>query len=86
MTVPFFVFDGFAAVAPSVIGRASIDGLLTTIVSFATDSTDNPIWFRLWVDTGGLVYRAEMRAQNHVMDLRYFDLDSPLSITPPARS
>lgn len=81
--VPYFVFDGFEAVAPRMIGTADLDGTRTTILSFATPDPETPIWFRLWADPSGLVLRGEMRAQNHVMSLKYFDFDAPLRIDPP---
>ncbi|MGH2403869.1 MAG: hypothetical protein ACRDGN_05315, partial [bacterium] len=81
--VPFFAFDGFSPVAPRMIGEASIGRVATRIVSFATSDEESPIWFRLWMDPGGLVLRGEMRARNHVMSLRYFDFDAAFTIDPP---
>jgi hypothetical protein len=44
---------------------------------------DLPVWFRLWIDSGGLVHRAEMRAPGHFMDHRYYGFDAPIAIRPP---
>lgn len=38
------------------------------------------IWFRLWIDDEGLVRRAEVRAQGHVMDHTYSEFNSPIEI------
>ena len=58
-------------------------GGTTGLVAFFGDSGGTPVWFRLWVDQGGLVRQAQMRAQGHFMDHRYYDFDAPIRITPP---
>jgi hypothetical protein len=40
-------------------------------------------WFRVWGDADGLARRAEMRAQGHFMDDRYYDFDALFTIEPP---
>jgi hypothetical protein len=81
--VPSLIWDYFLPpVAPRVIGAERVDGIRTEVVAFAGTGS-LPIWFRLWVDDEGLVRRAEMRAQGHFMDHRYFDFDAPIDIEPP---
>lgn len=68
-----------------MIGKARINGIDTTEVSFLGGREQGtPVWFRLWIDDRGLVRRAEMRAQGHFMDHRYYDFDAPVTIKPPA--
>jgi len=60
---------------PKIVGKATVDGVPTTIVAFAACGKQGlAIWFRLWVDGRGLVRQAHMRAIGHFMDHRYFDL------------
>jgi hypothetical protein len=66
-----------------VLGSARVEGVSTTIVAFFGDSGGLPVWFKLWIDARGLVHRAEMRAQGHFMDHRYYDFDAPIQIVPP---
>jgi copper transport protein len=81
--VPSFIWDYFVPpVAPRIIGAERVDGADTEVVAFA-GSGSLPIWFMLWVDEQGLVRRAEMRAQGHFMDHRYYDFDAPIRIVPP---
>lgn len=83
-TVPQFIWDfGGDPVAARVLGQQRVGGIPTTVLSFLGGSGGTPIWFRLWVDGKGLVRRAEMRAQGHFMDHRYFDFDAPFTIEPP---
>ncbi|MGH2660434.1 MAG: copper resistance protein CopC [Actinomycetota bacterium] len=83
LRVPSFIWDFFMpAVAPRIIGSDTVDGVRTQVVSFSGTGS-LPIWFRLWVDDQGLVHRAEMRAQGHFMDHRYFAFDAPIDIEPP---
>ncbi|MDP8957428.1 MAG: copper resistance protein CopC/CopD [Actinomycetota bacterium] len=82
--VPSFTWDFFRPfVAPRVVGRADVRGASAQIVSFFGRSGSVPVWFRLWVTERHLVPRAEMRAQGHFMDHRYFDFDKRARITPP---
>src|SRR5437879_689175 len=60
-------------VDPRIVGTAHVDGVDTTILSFFGPLSSAAYWFRLWVDPTGLVRRAEMRAQGHFMNQRYFD-------------
>ncbi|HEX2032513.1 MAG TPA: copper resistance protein CopC [Actinomycetota bacterium] len=83
-TVPRFIWDVQGEpVATKILGRDGVDGTPATVLSFLAGRGTTPIWFRLWVDAEGLVHRAEMRAQGHFMDHRYFAFDAPLSIEPP---
>jgi hypothetical protein len=82
--VPTFVWDSFMpAVAPQIVGAERVEGVRTEVVAFAGTGA-LPIWFRLWVDGAGLVRKAEMRAQGHFMDHRYFAFDAPIEIEPPS--
>ncbi|MGH2651819.1 MAG: copper resistance D family protein, partial [Actinomycetota bacterium] len=61
--VPTYIWDSFRPYRDvRILGRASLDGVRTTEIAFAGGSSDLPVWFRLWVDGGGLVQKAEMRA------------------------
>jgi copper transport protein len=81
-----FIWDYFLpAVAPRTIGSDEVGGVRARLLSFS-GSGSIPIWFRLWVDDQGLVRKAEMRAQGHFMDHRYFAFDAPLEIEPPVRA
>jgi copper transport protein len=82
--VPSFTWDFFAPfVAPRLVGTEEIDGIPTQVVTFFGGREGLPVWFRLWVDREGLVPRAEMRAQGHFMDHRYFAFDQPVQIEAP---
>jgi len=83
---PSYVWDYFAPlVAPRIIGSQPVGGHPTRIVAFFGRSDQVPVWFRLWVDQGGLVRRAQMLAQGHFMDHDYHGFDAPSAIRPPAR-
>jgi len=82
--VPSFIWDFFRPfVDARILGRAVVEGVPARIVAFFGDNGGTPVWFRLWVDQGGLVRQAQMRAQGHFMDHRYYDFDAPIRITPP---
>lgn len=83
---PAYVWDYFTPpVAPKVIGSQPIGGHPTRIVAFFGRSGQVPVWFRLWVDQGGLVRRGQMLAQGHFMDHAYHGFDAPTTIQPPPR-
>lgn len=82
--VPTFIWDFFRPfIDARIVGRAVAEGVPTRIVSFFGDTGGTPVWFRLWIDRDGLVRRAEMRAQGHFMDHRYYDFDAPIRIGRP---
>ena len=82
--VPTYIWDSFRPYQDvRILGRATLGGVRTTEIAFAGGTSDLPVWFRLWVDTRGLVHRAEMRAPGHFMDHRYYDYDAPITIEPP---
>jgi copper transport protein len=82
--VPSFIWDYFRPfVAPTMIGTSQVDGRLSRVISFFGRQGPTPVWFRLWIDAGGLVRKAQMRAQGHFMDHHYFDFDKPITIRPP---
>ncbi|HYT80361.1 MAG TPA: copper resistance protein CopC [Actinomycetota bacterium] len=82
--VPTYIWDSFRPYQDvRILGRANLGGVRTTEIAFAGGTSDLPVWFRLWVDTRGLVHRAEMRAPGHFMDHRYYDFDAPITIEPP---
>jgi copper transport protein len=85
LEVPRFIWDfGRSPSTARIMAREEVAGVSTTVMSFFARSGAIPIWFRLWVDEEGLVRRAEMRAQGHFMDHRYFAFDAPFQVDPPA--
>ncbi len=84
-SVPSFIWD----YVPSqlldfrVVGEDRLDGRPTRILSFFGPELTAPIWFRLWVGSDGIVLRAQMRAQGHFMDQRYYGFNAPAQIEPP---
>ena len=86
-TVPTFVWDSFRPfVDARVIGQREVDGVPTDVVAFFGGDEGLPIWFRLWIDSTGLVHRAEMLAQGHFMSHRYFAFETAIDIQPPANA
>ena len=84
LDVPTFVWDGFAPPGSVFrVGTELIDGTRADVLASFGSSAGAPAWFRLWVSPGGWVLRAEMRAQGHFMDQRYFAFDALLSIEAP---
>ena len=84
-TVPTFTWDYFRPVIDArIVGRSSVDGVQTTVVSFFGDSNGTPVWFRQWIDGTGLVRRAEMHAQGHDMQDVYSAFDTAPAIVPPS--
>ncbi len=85
--VPGFEWDprasGADAQSARIVGQATVDGVETRELAFFDGTPQTPAWYQLWVDGGGLVRRAEMRAQGHFMTHRYFDFDAPLTVEPP---
>jgi hypothetical protein len=82
--VPAYIWESFAPfVDARVIGEGRIDGVPTEIVAFFGGDAQLPAWFRLWIDEQGIVRKAEMRAQGHFMDHRYFSFDADLEIRAP---
>lgn len=70
------------AVAVRIVGSESVDAVPSSIVTFLRP--DVPAWFRIWVGrSDGIVRRAEMRAEGHIMDHAYADLNGPISVQPP---
>jgi len=85
--VPSYIWDYFKPYRDvRIIGSETVEGVPTTEIAFAGGQQDLPVWFKLWVDTQGLVHRAEMRAPGHFMDHRYYDFDTPITISPPTNS
>jgi copper transport protein len=81
-----FVWDDVPdrIIDPRIVGEARVDGVATSVLSFYGPLSSAAYWFRLWVDSTGLVRRVEMRAQGHFMNQRYFAFDAPIEIDPPA--
>ena len=70
------------AAAARVLGTDTVDGVLTDVIAFVRP--DIPAWFRVWVrHSDGVVLRQEMRAEGHLMDQTYGDLNGPISVSPP---
>jgi hypothetical protein len=68
--------------AARLVGTDTIDGVDARVIAFVRP--DIPAWFRLWVRASdGAVLRQEMRAEGHIMDQDYKDLDGPISVTLP---
>ena len=66
---PQYIWDAFTPyVGVHVLGNQSVDGVATTVVGFFGGDASTPVWFRLWIDAGGVVHRAEMRAPGHFME------------------
>jgi hypothetical protein len=70
------------AVAARLVGTDMVDGVATQIVTFVRP--DVPAWFRVWVrQSDGIVVREDMRAEGHLMDHTFANLNGPISIQPP---
>jgi copper transport protein len=68
--------------AARTLGQDTVDGVPAQVIAFVR--TDVPAWFRVWVRASdGVVLRQEMRAEGHLMDQAYTDLNAPLIITAP---
>jgi putative copper export protein len=68
--------------APRLLGSESVDGVPTQVIAFVRP--DVPAWFRIWVGASdGLVRREEMRAEGHLMDHVYSNLNGPITVTAP---
>ena len=82
--VPSFIWDYFKPfIAPRIVGTLMVDGQKTQTLAFFGQSGSTDVWFRLWVDSQGLVRRAHMGADGHFMDDHYYDFDASISIQPP---
>jgi len=85
ITEPQYVWDSFTPyLGIHVLGSQSLDGVAATIVGFFGGDAGTPIWFRLWIDPGGLVRRGEMRAPGHFMDQTFSAFNAAPAITAPA--
>ena len=71
------------ATAVRILGTDTVDGVPSEIIGFVRP--DIPAWFRVWVGTSdGLVRRADMRADGHIMNQTYAQLNGPVTVqTPP---
>ena len=71
------------AAAVRILGADTVDGVPSTIIGFVRP--DIPAWFRVWVGTSdGLLRRADMRAEGHLMNQTYAQLNGPIKVqTPP---
>lgn len=83
--VPLLAWEGFEPLTVKEVGRETLDGIETRIISYFTGDQRAPIWFRLWIGPDGLVRRMEMRAEAHFMDHRFSGFDAPLTIEAPER-
>ena len=71
-----------AMAAPRLFGEDTVDGTTAQVIAFVRP--DVPAWFRLWVrESDGVVLRQEMRAEGHIMDQAYRDLNGPITVKPP---
>ncbi len=70
------------AAAARIIGTASVDGVPAQILAFVRP--DVPAWFRVWVsESDGVVLREEMRAEGHIMDHAFAELNGPITVQAP---
>ena len=70
------------AVAARIVGTDTVDGVPTQILTFLRP--DVPAWFRVWVNqSDGIIRREEMRAEGHIMDHTFADLNGPINVEPP---
>ena len=70
------------AVAARLVGTETINGVPSQVIAFVRP--DVPAWFRVWVSqSDGIVLREEMRAEGHIMDHTFADLNGPMTIEPP---
>jgi hypothetical protein len=80
---PYFRDVWEPATAPRIVGTGEVDGVPARIVAFVRP--DLPAWFRIWVGiSDGRVRREEMRAESHLMDHTYFNLNSAAPVRPPS--
>jgi len=79
----FFAMLAAVGTATGCTLDADGSGSLNVRSVFAQDRTTAEFRWDGPVAPGGAVLRAEMRAQGHFMDQRYFALDAPVSIRPP---
>lgn len=71
--------------AVRVIGHDQLDGQSMTVLSFLRP--DLPAWFRLWVgDDDGLVHQERMRAEGHLMDHRFSQLNTAPAVVAPRQT
>jgi copper transport protein len=83
-SVPTYIWDSFRPYKDvKILGHTARSGVPTTELAFHGGGPDLPVWFRLWIDGGGMVHRAEMRAPGHFMDHTYYDFDAPITIKAP---
>ena len=70
------------AAAARIIGSETVDGVPSQIITFVRP--DVPAWFRVWVSqSNGIIQREEMRAEGHIMDHTFADLNGPISVQAP---
>jgi copper transport protein len=87
LKVPSFIWDYFVPLIDvRSLGAQRVDGVRTHVLAFYGSSGGTPVWFRVWIDSRGLIHEAHMRAVGHFMDHRYFDFDGVIHITSPAQS
>jgi len=79
---PYFRDVWEPAAAPRIIGTDVVEGVPSRIIAFVRP--DLPAWFRIWVGIAdGLVRREEMRAERHLMDHTYVNLNRAPAVHPP---
>ena len=68
--------------AVRLLGQETVDGVPCEVIGFLRP--DIPAWFRVWVGVSdGLVRREVMRAEGHLMNHTYVDLNGPISVQQP---
>lgn len=82
--VPSFVWDYFEPLVDAhIVGHEDLHGVRTTVVSAFGMRAGTALWFRFWIDGGGLVHQLYMDATGHFMVDRYVSYNTSTSINPP---
>ena len=84
LRAPAFPWDSEPVTAPTLLGVDEVEGVATQVASFFAGTAETPVWMKVWVDSGGLARRVEMRAQAHIMDDTDYDFNASIVITAPA--
>lgn len=68
--------------AVRVLDTTQINAVPSKVVSFVRPEL--PAWFRIWIgESDGVVRLQQMRAEGHIMDHAFRDLNAPFAISPP---
>jgi copper transport protein len=71
------------AMAVRLLGTEMVDGVPCQVITFLRP--DVPAWFRISArESDGVVWREEMRAEGHIMDHTFTDLNGPITVRAPS--